>query len=472
MAEEVTLNPSSIKITETYTYRTNISGSRRVELVEPKGEIKLLIHYDKRRLIASPRGQQLHNDLIHNFRSYQIGYFHIKDYGFSNLNEHPNLDWDKDMLPIRVLIDRDAPEIVIIQQRNCFDLQLLDTYKPDELKNHILTVDTKIVDEDPVIQQTATAASHGTMLVEDLSKQGNLKHNLIIEFSVKVELPKRFGSLYLTKPLRVSRMALNWPHTTPYRMAKIRVGDDQHPLINYDAEQGIIEWTGVLLKPLSMSNDSISNTFVSDKIEIEISEPIDFHRQMELSGFVQVEIEGLLSGVDLEYIGQFAINHSPSVCNTILENEFTFNLKENINRKLFSPRQHLYFHGVVLDEMRIADILMLLEDKGFELRKHEWRSTDAIAEEGLGKKYYDINAERDEGTKCLKIVMKIEGVDASTTRERNILGKAKYTTSLPRGDTSIYIAGELVGDSKRVVSVINEIQKQLKEQFRHVGTAE
>ena len=57
-------------------------------------------------------------------------------------------------------------------------------------------------------------------------------------------------------------------------------------------------------------------------------------------------------------------------------------------------------------------------------------------------------------------------------RERAIPGETKYTTPFPVGATSIYIHGQLQGDPKRIVNEVNEIQRQLKEQFRHVGTAE
>jgi hypothetical protein len=357
-----------------------------------------------------------------------------------------------------------------LQHRNCFDLHLTDTYQPDKLKGDFLTVDAEMVDEDSLVPHVTTnSEGHGKMLVKELSKQRNLKHSLTIKFRVKLELPREFGSAYLRKPLLISHMALEWPFTTPHRMAKIRIGSNQSPVIGYDPEQGIIKWTGVTLKPPKELGNPPIYSFYSDVIQIEISEPIDFYEQLKLSGFVQVEVEGLFSRADLSYEGPITTKRTVvPTFHTILKNKFTMNLKESIESKLFLPRQHIYFPGVMLDEMRIADILMLLEDKGFEFRK----SSETLREEGSQKKQYEIDAIRYEGAKSLEINLRIEGIDASTMRERNILGKAKYTTSLSRGDTSIYITGKMKGDSKRVVSVVNEIQKQLKEQFRHVGTVE
>jgi hypothetical protein len=144
------------------------------------------------------------------------------------------------------------------------------------------------------------------------------------------------------------------------------------------------------------------------------------------------------------------------------------NLEEGLENKRYLPRQHLHFPGVVLNEMRVLDVMMLLEDKGFEIEK----PNEPDSRENGEKQQYIIKANRVEGARRLEIFILIQGTNAQTTRERGITGQAKFTTRLPVGDTSIYIQGRLPGDHKRIVNTINEIQKQLKEQFRHVGTAE
>src|SRR5690606_3352745 len=139
-----------------------------------------------------------------------------------------------------------------------------------------------------------------------------------------------------------------------HRLAKIHSHKEQFSL-NYDPENKIIQWAGVTLEPLKEINSSRNVILTSDLIEVEISEPVDFYEQLELSGFVEVEISGLLSGLDVSYRGLASNGRSViPTFRTVLINEFVINLQKSVESKLFSPRQHLYFPGVILDEMRIA----------------------------------------------------------------------------------------------------------------------
>jgi hypothetical protein len=145
-------------------------------------------------------------------------------------------------------------------------------------------------------------------------------------------------------------------------------------------------------------------------------------------------------------------------------------LDECFAQKKFSPEQHLQFPDVVLNDLRLADIIMLLRDKKFEPtdKTGKWVLADDI-DEATKLQQYVIQARRNEGTRELMLWLFIQGIEAGTRRERRIVGWEKYTTDLPAGSIVIHIRGRLEGDSKRVVQVINEIQMQLKQQFRHVS---
>jgi hypothetical protein len=297
-------------------------------------------------------------------------------------------------------------------------------------------------------------------------------------FQVRLVLPAHLGVHYENNPPHISQMTLAWPIATPYRLANLRAGFSLYPPIIYDPESDHLEWVDVPLKFQRKDDVRQLHTFSSDWVFLEISEPIEIYQALELSGKATIELDGLFSGLDLDYcLDTEAISTPvPITYHTVLANEFTLNLEEGLELKYYSPRQHLHFPGVVLDEMRVTDIVMLLEDKGFELKKNEWKKQSPTdnpdSNENSGKRLYVIEAARVEGARELALFMLIQGSNTGTTREREISGKAKYTTPLPTGATTIYIRGQLQGDSKRAVNVINEIQKQLKEQFRHVGAVE
>lgn len=467
MVEQTALLPLSIDVIEKYMCETKISGPRTLEFKKPEGLIEVLVRYDQRRAISTQSEPSISNNLSTPFYHYTVGHLCIKEYGVSNLNQHPALDWDDDTLPIIFEIDPNDSEIAHIQQRSYFDLLLTDTYDPDNLIGEFLIVNVELVDEDSITPHIASE-SQGKMLLDNINKQDSLKHSLTLKFKVQLRLPKKLGSKYFHRPLKISRMTLSWPLTTPHRLAKIHSGNRKIPF-SYDPENKFIQWGDIILKHSQNVPSSEIINFVSDWIKVEIGDPIDFYQKLDLSGDVDVEVSGLLSGANLQFTAS-AINgrHVVPTFHTRFVNEFVINLRESIESKQFSPRQHLYFPGVILNEMRIVDILMLLEDKGFEVKK----SLDLPVKGGPVKKRHEIEAQRNEGAKILTIKLYLEGLDSSTTRERNVLGNAKYTTPLSRGDMSVDITGQMNGDSKRVVNIVNEIQKRLKEQFKHVGNAE
>ena len=474
------IQPSTIHITEEYVYQARVSGVRQIDLKEePTGRIEVIVPYHKQkhfnqRSLANDEHQSAHG-LAWDLLTAQLGHLRINHYGRSNLNKQLDANWGEDILPIqadRAILELEASNV---QRLNRFDLRLTHTYQPDKPKTIPIKVSVHILDEDYIDRQAEAEETEEQMLVKQLNKQASLKRSLIMRFRVRLNLPEHLGFYYENKPLKISQMTLAWPIATPHRLANLRVGSNLYPLIIYNPEQNTIEWTDVPLKLTGKDDETQLYTFGTDLIRLEIGEPAEIYQLLELSGSVVVEIDGLFSGLDLNHISSIEISDNIiPLSRTVLTNEFTLDLEEGLNSKVFSPRQHLYFPGVVLDEMRIADVIMLLEDKGFKLKKSGRQDAPGgtSSDKTTEKRQYMIKAIRDEGAKKLEVFMLIRGTDAHTTREKKILGEAKYTTPLPIGNTSIYIRGQMSGDNKRIVNIINEIQKHLKEQFRHVGTTE
>lgn len=479
MVQQSVLRPSAIRITETYIYESVISGVRKLELKKRSGSVEIIVSFDKHKVphnrFQPHERRPSYFNLMGELQNADLGSLEIKRYGNSNFNEQTNVNWREDSLPIKIdLTDSDLsnPEYINL---NSFDLRLTHLYEPDEPKSVAIRVSVHILDEDYIDPLTEAEESEDAMLLKQIAKQLGLKHSLTLRFRVTVQLPDHLGSKYEDKPLRILQMVLNWPIALPHRLTKLRIGGISYPPVKYNPERQSIEWEGVPLKLQKKNEVSKLYTFSSDMIRLEVTEPIDLYHLSKLSGYVLVELNGVISGLDLAYNGSVDGDSSiRPLLRTLVVNEFSLDLEEGLRSKYFSPRQHLYFPGVVLNEMRVADVLMMLEDKGFELHKHEWKpiGTDLERNEVSPKRQFVVKAIRDEGAKKLEIFMLIRGIDANTTRERKILGNAKYTTPLATGDTSVYIRGQMPGDGKRVVIVINEIQKQLKEQFRHVGVPE
>lgn len=502
--QQILLEPDHILLTEEYAYKSKVSGVRETNLeTSPVGIILVTIPYSnyrrysddilRNRLKTTSRfrslvSQEKLNFLLglisgrfprqtrslNNFNTMMrsltapIGYLRCNQYGQSNLDKLPGLNWERDLLSMTVKLGATEWAQLNSQQKR-FDLQLKQTYQPNEPQGNPLEVRVHIVDED-------SEADESNNFVKELRKQADIKRSLIMKFRVILSLPKHMGELYPRDLPQISSMRLKWPIATPHRLAKLRVGSTLYPPIIYNPEREFIEWNNVPLK-FAEGNARYLDIYHTDEISLEIGEPTEIYEKLEMCGNVSLELNGLLSGLDLDHLTYEDQSHGNTLITrrTVLRNEFVLDLEEGLKDKYYSPRQHLHFPGVVLNEMRIADVIMLLEDKGFEIKVKDEpspRKPEEHENRNNKDKIYIIKAKRSEGARDIEISILIQGMSAETTREREVVGQAKYTTALPVGATSIYIQGKLQGDSKRIVNVINEIQKQLKEQFRHVGTAE
>ena len=480
------LLPSCIHVIEEYVYKARVSGVRQIRMEKkPSGLIEVIAHHTKRhypsRPIAGSAEQWSVAGLRRELLATQLGHLQINHYGHSNLNHSLDPSWDEDTVPIQIEIDSHQLEDANIREATCFDLHMTHSYQPEKPDEPPIMVSVRVKDEDYIDpQERKREETVEEKLVREISNQAGLKHSLTVGFQVRLILPNHLGVKYNEDPPCVSQMMLAWPIATPCRLVNLNVDFAPSPSFIFDPENGYLEWTNVVLKYQGKDDVRQLHIFSSNWMYLEISEPIEIYQVLELSGKAIVELDGLFSGVVLDYCldTEVASNPVPITTRTVLANEFTLNLEEGLELKHYSPRQHLYFPGVVLNEMRVTDIILLLEDKGFEFDKHKsgWKKQTSLDNSSLNektdKRFYKIEATRPEGARTLTLFMLLQGTDYGTTREREIFGQTKYTTPLPTGATTIYIRGQLQGDSKRAVNVINEIQKQLKEQFRHVGAVE
>ena len=473
--------PSDINVVEKYTYQARVSGVHQIQMEqEPSGLIEVTIPYNKHKHFDQPalanQEQWSATALALKLLAARIGHLHIDLHGHSNINATLDPNADEDLLPIRIDIDSRQLEAANIHKTSHFDLCLKHAYQPDEPDVIPIKIITHVKDEDYIEPYQSRL---NQPVREELMKEiDSLKRSLTIIFRVEIVLPQHLGSRDETDPLQIAQMTLSWPIATPPHLASLRVGNTPYTSLIYNPEGGHIEWVNIPLKAKNIARQRYT-LFTSEKLYLEISEPTEIYQMLELAGRATIELNGLFSELGLRYVDDTNGVHDqlPKITyRTILAVNFTLNLGEGLELKYYSPRQHLHFPGVVLDDMRVADITMLLKDKGFELKTAAWQqqgfSNNSTTTEKVEKRFYRIEATRTEGARELTLFLLMQGVDSKTTREKRVLGKAKYTTGLSTGATTIYIRGQLQGDNKRVVNVINEIQKQLKEQFRHAGAVE
>ena len=468
------LQPSEIRATETYEYESEVSSAKYTRAKHSLGSITTTFPYDRHKHWSSQSNVRGANSVGHKLLGTNFGSLYITEYGRSNLNNQPERNWDRDELPIRLeLEDYSQPE-TNLSQWNRFDLELSHLYQPDQPTTPPLEVSVHILDEDYIRHHGEDTLEK--TLVEQLSKQMSLKRNLIVRFYIKLILPEQLGQLIKENPPVISSMALSWTIGTPYRLASVYADRflRRPEVVLYNPEQSEIEWNGIPLQFESVEDKTGLYRFKAERIQLEISEPAEIYEADKLSGWVTIELDNLLSGMQFEFTSPFSETPESTtlVRKSFITNRFRLNLGEGLERKNFLPRQHLHFPGIIFDHMRLADIVMLLEDKGFVLPK-KWLSElvlDETDKNGNKIRRYSIEAKRAEGARKLKISIQVQGTDSRTTREREILGKQKYTTPLPIGYTDIFIQGEMQGDPKYIIREVNELQKQLKEQFGFVST--
>jgi hypothetical protein len=160
---------------------------------------------------------------------------------------------------------------------------------------------------------------------------------------------------------------------------------------------------------------------------------------------------------------------------TLIHVDFKLLAMQLFQRRYFSPYQHLQFPNIELNKMRLADIVLLLQDLRFETNSKQVILEDGEkpnTKQGNNPKQWLITGKRTEGARTLKLWIVTEGISSGTQREKEIPGKEKYTTSLATGSMKLYIRGQIEEDMDRIIRVINQIHEKLKERFQHVMVIE
>jgi hypothetical protein len=141
----------------------------------------------------------------------------------------------------------------------------------------------------------------------------------------------------------------------------------------------------------------------------------------------------------------------------------SIDLPDSFAHRVYAPAQHLYFAGVALDETRLDEISLLLQELDFSVARPRWLDAPP------GRARIVISASRPEGPGQYRLWVRVEG-DHFTPWRGERVENGDYRAGGPlQGDTIIHLQGELAEDPRRAVHVLNDIHQQLRARFDHGG---
>jgi hypothetical protein len=467
--------PSVIRLTERYVYQAEVSSNPHTERRgAPTGLIEVIVPYDGHEHFSAKAIEDVERQLPDAWAQERVearvGYLGLTDHTHTNLEERFNLSLHHNVLPLDLPVQGEGlqgPDGLRDDRHACY---ITYDYNPEWLETTPLGLSANIFDEE-IIREALVDTQEGQTtalesIAQEVAQQVPFSRSLIFAFDLELALPGRVGRAQDNQPPLLTYMALEWPVATSHRSVHLAVGEEERPLA-YNPERGVIEWGDVSFKSFGKAEGTDLYAYRTPTITLFVDQPGELYRRERLSGQVRVEMPRLLSALKVQHFD--AMGQEKGVqqeyC-SVLTADVVLYLEDCFERKVLSPYQHLQFEGVILDEMRVADIVTLLEDQGFTPRYRE------LAAQRSGMKRYLVQGIRPEGPGKLTLWMLVEGTHSQTTRRKQIPGGQTFTTQLETGNVVIYMRGQLRGDSARLVGMMNEIQALLKERFRHVSTIE
>lgn len=461
--------PHTIRLTETYTYDIEISGTPQLlTRGTPAGCIEIITPFDGEKHFSKQAFEDVAKQLKNNSGQEQIlariGHVSLTDYAHTDLEDKANLTLCYNVLPIDVLVQGNDLEGLRSLHDDRHACHTTLDYTPNWPETHPLSITANIFDEDTI--KAAENTEEGETAANKVAQQVGFERSLIFDFGLQISLPGRVGRNQDSEPPELARMAIEWPVATSYRLVHLFVGGKEKPTI-YNPEEGVIEWAHIPFNARGQTEGTKLYSYYTPPIRLYVDDPGELYQRPELSGRVRIEIPRPFSGLRLCYFNTFGNRKEISIeTRTVLAANLILNLEDCFERKVFSPYQHLQFQGVVLDGMRITDIMTLLQDQRFRCEHLDVSQNHSRAQRHL------IIGSRPEGPGELELLILAVGTRSETERQKQILGGETFTTRLETGNTVIYMRGQLEGDSRRLLGVMNDIQAMLKERFRHVKTIE
>lgn len=469
--------PKTIRLTERYSYKVVMSNLFQTDpMPNPTGLIEVITPYDGWRYFTRNalkdlliQTRFLTNNEINS--KAQIGHLSLVHHENTNLDQLLPLSIKNNTLPLRIPVMRLSTNSGELNWPYNFysdkqSAQIIISYIPQLLEYLPLSVDSFVFDEDAMADRwelIEPSHEYENPVIKRISRQISFEGSLIFQFQFFLEIPRERAENIPSLP-QLTQMNLDWPVATSYRRVHLRVNGKVHPFI-YNPLLSALQWGDISFEPTRMSSSRSIYRYETPLIELHVDEPGELYKQAELTGKAIVEIPCLLSGLQAGYFDVLGV-YRPEIKiehKTIVATDLRLFISDSFEQRSFSPQQQLQFPELILDELRLTDIIMLLKDERFTIHNNP------LNKEFLSPKgKHLITASRSEGSETLRLWIVVDGTPSNTTREREIPGGEIFTTSLETGNTTLHIRGQLARDSQRVVNIINQIHNRLKERFRHV----
>jgi hypothetical protein len=454
--------PESVRLTETYFYDQVIARHHGTEAgAQPTGQIRIVVPYDGERFF----GREAYRDVKGQLGATAppaaealIGHLVLANDGRTNLASVLDLSSHSGSVPLRVPVtngDIDYPGWLRADRHSCV---VEYDYVPATPPIAPISVDMELLDEESG-DPTGKSVEE---LIGQVGQVSSFHHDLMLAVTVKLYVKRQLRP-FSPWP-RVRRVSLDWPTITSLRGLQLKVADKDHPLA-YDPTTRRLQWRDVPMEPAPEGPDSDLGTYRSPPMVLFIHHPGELYEQHDLSGRVEVDIEGyLLSELGARLFDATGRSDTPD---PELSSHLVANLRlildDAFDRRDLTPYQSLHFDEVIPDRMRLADIRAALRDRGFRIeptREPSGASADELN--------YFLWASHPRGPDVMWLWLLVEGKRYSTQRQTELPGGLSFTSTFESGELKIHMGGILPGDSRGVTHEMNALQVALRDRFERL----
>lgn len=503
--------PSHIRLTETYQYELSINLQPHNKLLHrPVGFVDLIVPDEDWRNLSNQSPE--HDTLIAIIR-----------YERTDLDAHlSQYKLEGPFLPLHQIFKQALSSPLIDHERSNLPHRIRIPYSPDPPKEPVINLNVLIFDEVTVIKQEhiytfltkvrqgQTAkdglendATFAEVLLEILVEKRGFLSELTIEFDLSLNLPNISSEDFANEYPVLSHMSLSWPINLPRHQVYLETDKINKHLPNattkerhdvlFDPKNNWLIWRGMIFGREPKRSKEETPLYRLPRMQLKINNPVELQRQWNinanvpnalndiLSGKITIEFPGyLLSGLKFDYSKKRSKLKTAIYLEsfTKIQADFTILAQNIFTQRTFSPYQFLQFPNVVLSDMRLADIMLLLQDMRFDTVRINFPASlqrldiENNQENRTNIRRHLIVAQKSIGGKNMTLWLIVEGFPSGTVREREIPGNEKFSTALQTGSMTIHLRGEINQEQDTLVATMTEIHDKLKERFRHVNTIE
>lgn len=488
--------PSEIVVEEIYPYAAQVRTLPQVETPgdEPaRGFVEVRVPYDGQHTfdevaIADVRQAVEPHALLQDEEpdvaiEAQIGHIAISDYGRIRLAGSEMLA-QKGSLPVRVPVLGEGVRSLDDLREGRLEGRARFPYEPARPVVVPVHVEVTISDEDALyptqlaLQRAERAGALKEVerlrrvLAEQLGRKAEFSAGLRVAFDVQLELAAPLGLADDPVPPELKTVWLDWPGMASYRRVLLMVEDrdgvmQPHPLV-FDPESKRLQWGGLHFFAPSEPAENGLFVYQAPRMELHVREPGELLEMAALVGQLNVELPVLVSGLQLQYFdAQGAPYDVPLKTKSVLQTALTLDIAGCFQRRRFSPYRYIQFPGIVLNQMRLGDIVALLESMQFTVIGEPAE----IIDEGMGpypaaSRDFLVTATRAEGASFLWLWLRAGGQMMRAERQAEGSDGNGQQVLRGSGDLTIAIRAELDGSNQVPVDVLNELHNRLKRRFQ------